>query len=450
MDDKDDTAHITHSTCPVRPVFKNMEMDDDELAALLRKLDLMHWADALAHEELSLPLMRSMGVSLQANLLELIETPSDEAFRLAEAILSERAPVFASCRGGIPALQHSSDTASSFEVPDPLPQKEPEGSDVSATASPTHCIRVASLQDEFFADDLVPPADSQLWTEAQLRAFFESGGGVRPLPSGGEVIGVLPIRWHGTELRYSYDSAATVGQFRAWLEEQTGVPPAGQKLVGLSSSVRPPPSEECLAGLVSAGGAKRSIMLVGSRPGVIEAAALDLERGRRAGVTIANDLNDMAALHTSRATAAARGRPRLSRLTDSGRPIEAQRGAGIYLDPSVWAPSVDENSRGPAYAGTFEERHVRNPRTGRLERLSLANALLGGDAVAAGQGVETPFRPEHAAPNVDLTGQIRGRCTSCTRCTGYERLDRNADNENDVEVLRCTRCGCQNHRHEAL
>lgn len=93
---------------------------------------------------------------------------------------------------------------------------------------------------------------------------------------------------------------------------------------------------------------------------------------------------------------------------------------------------------------------MRNPRTGRLEQLSLSNTLLGGDGVAAGHRVETRFRPEQEAPNVDLTGQVRGRCTSCVRCTGYERLDRHADKENDIDVLRCARCGCQSHQHEAI
>ncbi len=126
-----------------------------------------------------------------------------------------------------------------------------------------------------------------------------------------------------------------------------------------------------------------------------------------------------------------------------------------------------------------------HPRTGRLERLSLGNALLGRDSVGAGEAVAVPFRPEHAAVNVDLTGQVcacatsrplprfqyrapatelqpprpshtdadpqvRGRCTSCVRCTGYERLERHAENENDVDVLRCARCGCMSHRHEPI
>jgi hypothetical protein len=308
-------------------------MDSEALAALLRELDLTHWADTLACEELSLPLLRSMGGSLRANLLELDNAAPDEACRLAEAILMP--PAFAGCRSDLTPSQHSSGAASSLDACDPLRLREPEGTDKESPA--THHERVASLQDEFFADDLFPPPGSEIWNEAQLRASFESGGRVLPPPSGGEVLGVLPIRWHSTELAYPYDNEATVGQLRAWLEAQTGIPPAGQKLVGLGSPARPPASEDCLAGLLSAGGgSKRTIMLLGSPLAVIEAAALDLERGRRAGVTIASDLNDAAGLqHTSRASAAVMGRRRPGRMTDSGRPIRPQHGAGIYLDPSV-------------------------------------------------------------------------------------------------------------------
>jgi len=91
---------------------------------------------------------------------------------------------------------------------------------------------------------------------------------------------------------------------------------------------------------------------------------------------------------------------------------------------------------------------VHNPRTGRLERLDLSNALLGPDRPQHPEvGIQ---RPEYAAINVDLIGQARGRCLACSACGGYERQAQHAANENDVEVLRCARCGCQNDAHEQL
>lgn len=40
----------------------------------------------------------------------------------------------------------------------------------------THAALVAALQDEYLADDLAPPDTSLNWSEARLRAWFESGG----------------------------------------------------------------------------------------------------------------------------------------------------------------------------------------------------------------------------------------------------------------------------------
>ena len=40
--------------------------------------------------------------------------------------------------------------------------------------------RVSELQHEYFADDIVPPPDAHLWSQRDLRAFFESGGEERP------------------------------------------------------------------------------------------------------------------------------------------------------------------------------------------------------------------------------------------------------------------------------
>jgi len=356
----------------------------DELAALLRTLMLEHWATTLAEEELTLPLLCSMGASLLPNVLELDDSRPADARRLAEAIQS--GPLLPTAAASQPAS--SSAGAASDDVP-------------PAVCEEGWTAKIAALQNAYFADDLFPPPGAEAWSDAALHDYFESGGTVRPPPSGPAVVGVLRIKWNAAELAFPFDSHSTVGDLRAWVEVQTGIPPSRQKLLGLGSPVRPPPPEERLSALHPPG-TKRVVMLIGTRPAEVEAAALDLERGRRAAIEIRNDLNDVVGRR-----AAAGGRRRPLRPADDQRPIEAQRGAGIFLDPAVWAPSVAENTRGPAYAGTPEERYVRNPRTGRLEQLSLANAFLGGDTVAAGQQIETPFRPEQAAPNVDLIGIVR-------------------------------------------
>ena len=40
--------------------------------------------------------------------------------------------------------------------------------------------RVQALQSEYFADDLTPPPDAHLWSQSELRTFYESGGEERP------------------------------------------------------------------------------------------------------------------------------------------------------------------------------------------------------------------------------------------------------------------------------
>ena len=44
----------------------------------------------------------------------------------------------------------------------------------------TQARLVASLQEEYMADDLAPPAASVEWSEASLRTWFESGGSTEP------------------------------------------------------------------------------------------------------------------------------------------------------------------------------------------------------------------------------------------------------------------------------
>ena len=147
-------------------------------------------------------------------------------------------------------------------------------------------------------------------------------------------------------------------------------------------------------------------------------------------------------------TESARQRHAAGRAHDN-RPIHAERGGGIFLDPNVWAVDEAEDERRRRARGT----HVLNPATNRLERLDLGTALLG-----AGAGGHLDANPNAPAPlfeqqpdNLDLLGAARGRCTGCTRCEGYvRRPPEAAENENDVTVLNCARCGCPCNLHQRL
>jgi len=336
---------------------------DQNLVALLRRLRLSHLEPAFAAEELSLPLLRSMGhQALRSNLLEVEGVSASDAPRLAEAI---------------------------------------------------------------HAADVSPPKTAP---QAARQPAKRPGGTLR-------------IKWQGRELSFAFGEASTVDDLRSWLAERTGVAAEQQKLAGLASQRRQPSGGDLLTGL-NVG--HRPLLLLGTPSAELRKAEAELEEGRRAAAKIRSDLTEPSRRRRSPQ------RTRVRRAADP-RAIAADRGGGIYLDPAVWAPEVGEDYRGPAFSGTAQERYVSNPRTGRLEPLTLGNALVGtSDSVAAGERVQQPLRPEHAPPNVDLMGVVRGACTRCTSCTGFERLQRHAENENDVDVLRCARCGCQSMHHQAL
>ena len=42
-------------------------------------------------------------------------------------------------------------------------------------------LRFLLAEEEFFAEDLVPPDSSSSWSLAELRTFFDSGGMVTPV-----------------------------------------------------------------------------------------------------------------------------------------------------------------------------------------------------------------------------------------------------------------------------
>eukprot|EP00315_Gephyrocapsa_oceanica_P005153 CAMPEP_0185331908 /NCGR_PEP_ID=MMETSP1363-20130426/80280_1 /TAXON_ID=38817 /ORGANISM="Gephyrocapsa oceanica, Strain RCC1303" /LENGTH=339 /DNA_ID=CAMNT_0027930807 /DNA_START=67 /DNA_END=1087 /DNA_ORIENTATION=- len=313
---------------------------DENLVALLHRLRLSHLEPAFAAEELTLPLLRSMGhQALRSNLLEVDGVSASDAPRLAEAI-------------------HAADVS---------PKTEPQ---------------------------------------AARQPAKRPGGTLR-------------IKWQGRELSFAFGEASTVDDLRSWLAERTGVAAEQQKLAGLASQRRQPSGGDLLAGL-NVG--HRPLLLLGTPSAELRKAEAELEEGRRAAAKIRSDLTEPSCRRRSPQ------RTRVRRAADP-RAIAADRGGGIYLDPAVWAPEVGEDSRGPAFSGTAQERYVSNPRTGRLEPLTLGNALVGtSDSVAAGERVQQPLRPEHAPPNVDLMGVVAARARAAraapasSGCSGTQRM----------------------------
>ena len=81
---------------------------------------------------------------------------------------------------------------------------------------------------------------------------------------------------------------------------------------------------------------------------------------------------------------------------------------------------------------------ARKPATGGSPRNS------GGDVESGVGGRAADDEPV----NVDITGAVRGACR-CGACPEYRTRGRAAaSSENDVEALRCARCGCQSWEHE--
>ena len=246
-----------------------------------------------------------------------------------------------------------------------------------------------------------------------------------------DALRALTVRWQGVDLVCEFGPRTTVAMLKADLERRTTVPAPRQRLVGWAA--RRVDDASCVAKLTLAG---RRLMLVGTPQAAHSAAADDLERGRRSARQIAADLGE-----SQLRPAAA---PQCHRPS-AASPIDAAHGGGIYLDPEVWAPDADaEPRRASTRRHPHSPRHVLNPHTHRLEPLGLSNALL------AERGPGRPGEADQPPTNVDLIGTVRGACTACDTCPGYVRRSGGAANENDVDALRCARCGCQCHEHEAL
>ena len=203
--------------------------------------------------------------------------------------------------------------------------------------------------------------------------------------------------------------------------------------------------------------AGRTVTLLGTPDAEVAAAEQALQRARSVGRFIKNDLGAPAVRDEHALAAAAAAAVPRRRSHGTGVRIDPGRGSGVWLDPALWAE--------PAPPSEYRT----NPNTRRLERLELGNALLGRGGVREGGGAAADLPPPRdpreeidAPPNVDLLGQARGGCTGCARYPGYERREPGLGGgdgvdggdprwaENDVEVLRCRRCGCFNHEHAVI
>ena len=233
----------------------------------------------------------------------------------------------------------------------------------------------------------------------------------------------LAVRWQSSTLVYRHGRDATVADLRSWLEAETDVPAARQKLIGWAGGKAPDDAAPLRTP------ARASLMLVGTPQREHSAAARALAQAPAAAREVVNDLGTAA---PRRAPAAAIPGRRAARNAPAGR-IDPGRGGGEWLDPTVWAA--------PAAAPPPQ---LVNPRSGRLERLDLSNALHAGASSSGRVGARAA---DDEPVNVDITGAVRGACR-CGACPEYRTRGRAAAaSENDVEALRCARCGCQSWEH---
>lgn len=234
------------------------------VTALLRRAGLERLLPRFEEEDLTMPLLISMGTKLRANLADMALSP-DEIEAVAEALLhrADGAEPSASgagqsgcCSGliseagGATSCGATSCGASQQQAtvsPDPL-------------ASFRHAV--AELQAELFADDLEPPAGAHAWSAEQLRTYYESGGestpcgppepsssvirsgaitasheDLEPGPSGshlsgsveaeeeeepvviaGPVVGTLHLRWQAHRADFDFAADTTVGALERWLQ----------------------------------------------------------------------------------------------------------------------------------------------------------------------------------------------------------------------------------------
>lgn len=415
---------------------------EDSLTAALCQAGLpISWLEILEDEALSIELLRDMGEKNLAGNLEELGLSAGEATRLTAAILT------------------------------------PQSTIVLAPPS-TANARVVAIQQELFCEDVPAPADAATMTDDALRAFFEAGGfmsssptvspGWRVMqpdtppqpassssgsaawsPPTGAIVGSLPLKWAGHEATFEYAADSTVLDLQVFIRHKTDVPIGRMKLLGwLPVDKRAAELRSTRLVDLRLGPRSSKLIVMGTPQADAARAEADLERAKRAQRFIASDLKPPPPTATE--VAARMEEQRQMRGAARGhdnRPIHANRGGGIFLDPSVWAVSEEEDTRRRRARGT----HVLNPATNRLERLDLGTALLG--AGAGGHLDANPLAPpprvDEQPDNLDLLGQARGGIAGV--CDGYvRRPPENAENENDTTILNCARCGRPCTEHEAL
>ena len=245
------------------------------LTALLTRAGLEHLLPLFEEEDLTMPLLMSMGTQLRANLTDLalspveVEAVAEALFRRADGAepYAGRAGPSGCCSERSAANCGASCHQAIAVSPDPLAGFRQ---------------RVADLQAELYADDLEPPAGAHAWSTGQLRHYYESGGesmlcvpagpsqaavdscpsiwmepepaatsgtepgqggsclgghggaAEEPIALGGPVVGTLRLRWQAHRSDFDFATDTTVGALKRWLHWRTGVPPARQRLLGLA------------------------------------------------------------------------------------------------------------------------------------------------------------------------------------------------------------------------
>ena len=397
------------------------------IRSLLERASLARLVPLFEDEELTVSLLVSMGGALRSNLEELGLT-LDEVEAIAEALL----------HGEMDVEVHVKTPASAREV-------ESVGFVVVPHVSVEYRERVALLQAELFSEDLEPPAGAEQWSEAELRAFFESGGESCP-PSGsaasapaaaesaatilsspalpaptaeppaaeaptasglrvdGPIIGTLRVRWQGHTAEFGFAAGTTVGTLRLWLQHKTGVHPARQKLLGFT---RQRAGQGGRAGVGdgvgggSGGGGSggvdddtllcavqpapgKAVTMVGTPDADLEAAERELEMGRRGARLVHNDLRS--ASESPEAAAAARARGAAAEHRPRPRPQQQNVAIQPQRGGGVWLDPALWAAAEPPAEGVGVGSYRTNPYTGRRERLELSNALHGHGGVRRGGG----------------------------------------------------------------
>ena len=150
--------------------------DTCTLTALLRRAGLEHLLPRFVEEDLTMPLLVSMGTQLRANLADMALSP-DEIEAVAAALRHQADPLHEAIHGADPSAKAAGPPGCCSDA-----DQTPASPASSMSADPLASFRqaVAELQAELYADDLEPPAGAHAWSAEQLRTYYETGGEIRP------------------------------------------------------------------------------------------------------------------------------------------------------------------------------------------------------------------------------------------------------------------------------